>query len=102
MWICGSGGGIDKHSSQTPEAHKHVGGEMQHRPCINSKVNAWLAIGKNSHEISQWVKYMAKKDIYGEFLVQRRVIQFMATVNRRRDGGVVIFINVSRGFIMIF
>lgn len=45
---------------------------------------------------------MAKKDIYGEFLVQRRVIQFMATVNRRRDGGVVIFINVSRGFIMIF
>lgn len=45
---------------------------------------------------------MAEKENYGEFLVPRRVIQFVATVNRRRDGGVVIFINVSRGFIMIF
>lgn len=33
---------------------------------------------------------------------QHRVIQDMATVKRGRDGGVVIFINVSRGFIMIF
>lgn len=33
---------------------------------------------------------------------QHLVIQEMATVRRGRDGGAVIFINVSRGFIMIF
>lgn len=52
--------------------------------------------------IHGWEEEEEKKENYGEFGVQRRVIDFTAAGEGRRDGGVVIFINVSRGFIMIF
>lgn len=57
----------------------------------------------DSHEIGECVKCMEGKS--GEIWRvrgQRRVIQDMAAVERGRDGSGVIFINVSRGFIMIF